>query len=431
MRAVEKKSGGGGGERDVERGENGPIKAGAPPEFAAGSGGGGEIGAIRRRGAGKALPEAGRAAQFRRFDETSPPIRRLNRMRLPFFLFSAVCLLAPLGAIAAEAAPVTKAGAPRTAASADPVWESRLAGFDDATYERVVERMVAEFERTTGRKLAPGPKKKVGLKIYADSGPGLATPVGLVKGLIVALKKRGFANEGIFLVGLNALRLRMTGYLPSLVSGQTPFAGNPVYVLESGRYYDPLWFYDSPLPQRFDPIFAEQQTKGVSADSTKDQDRKSFLATPLFLDADFWINLPVYTDHPTLGINGALVNATLWNASNTARFFRSPANAPAAVAEMSAIPELRQTWMFSITSLQHYQYIGGPFFNSLYTVSEPVVWLSTDPVMMDALARDRINGWRKKSGFDVVDEEIRTLEFAETLGVGSTKTKNARIVRVE
>ena len=253
----------------------------------------------------------------------------------------------------------------------------------------------------------------------------------LVKGVIAALKRRGFEHSGIFLVGLNALRLRMTGYLPSLVSGSTPFSGNPVYVLESGRYYDPVWFYDSPLPQRFDPIFAQEQTKGVQANTSKDEDRKSFLATPLFLDADFWINLPVFTDHPTLGVNGALVNATLWNASNTARFFRSPANAPAAVAEMSAIPELRQTWMFSLASLQHYQFVGGPFFNSLYTISEPILWLTRDPVMMDSLARDRINLHRKQEGFENLDEEIRTLEFAETLGVGSTKTKQVRMIPVD
>jgi hypothetical protein len=334
--------------------------------------------------------------------------------------------LALFGLTARAATPPAKG-----AAGIGPVWETRLNAFDEATYNEQVEKMLSAFEQATGRKLVPGAKKKVGLKIYADSGPGLATPVPLVKAVISALKRRGFEHSNIFLVGLNALRLRMTGYLPSLVSGETPFYGNPVYVLESGRYYDPLWFYDSPLPQRFDPIFAEQQTKGVSPETTKDQDRKSFLATPLFLDADFWINIPVYSDHPTLGVNGALVNATLWNASNTARFFRSPANAPAAVAEMSAIPELRQTWMFTIASLQHYQFIGGPFFNSLYTVSEPVLWLSTDPVIMDALARDRMNAWRKKNGFEHINEEIRTLEFAETLGVGSTKTKQAKIIHLD
>ena len=98
---------------------------------------------------------------------------------------------------------------------------------------------------------------------------------------------------------------------------------------------------------------------------------------------------------------------------------------------MSAIPELRQTWMFTMTSLEHYQFIGGPFFNSLYTVSERLIWLSTDPVMLDSLARDRINSHRKQSGFEPINEEIRTLEFAETLGVGSTNTKNAKIIPVD
>lgn len=355
-------------------------------------------------------------------------------MRLLTVSLLGLALLSAPARAAAPASPSTPAPAPgtlKTQTPGEPVWQSHLAGFDEATYDRQVEKMISTFEQATGKRLVPGPKKKVGLKIYADSGPGLATPVPLVKAVISALKRRGFEHSNIFLVGLNALRLRMTGYLPSLVSGETPFFGNPVYVLESGRYYDPLWFYDSPLPQRFDPIFAEQQTKGVSNTSTKDEDRKSFLATPLFLDADFWINLPVYSDHPTLGINGALVNATLWNASNTARFFRSPANAPAAVAEMSAIPELRQTWMFTIASLERYQFIGGPFFNSLYTVSEPLLWLSNDPVMLDSLARDRINAHRKKEGFEPVDEEIRTLEFAETLGVGSTKTKQVKMIPVE
>ncbi|MBI5690828.1 MAG: DUF362 domain-containing protein [Verrucomicrobia bacterium] len=344
-----------------------------------------------------------------------------------FFLVFLLGLAGALGpASAADASKPAAAGARQ-----EPVWQARLAAFDEATYETQVEKMISIYERASGRKLAPGAKRKVGLKIYADSGPGLATPIPLVKGVISALRRRGFESSNIFLVGLNALRLRMTGYLPSLVSGETPFSGNPVYVLESGRYYDPVWFYDSPLPQRFDPIFAQEQVKGVSNTSTKDEDRKSFLATPLFLDADFWINLPVFSDHPTLGINGALVNATLWNASNTARFFRSPANAPAAVAEMSAIPELRQTWVFTLVSLQHYQFVGGPFFNSLYTVSEPLLWLSNDPVMMDALARDRINLHRKKQGFVSVDEEIRTLEFAETLGVGSTKTSQVNLVPVD
>ena len=307
------------------------------------------------------------------------------------------------------------------------VWEHRLSDFSDADYRVSVEQLFQDFELRTGRKLAPAAKKKVGLKIYADSGPGLATPFGLVRGIITALEKRGFARDKIFLVGLNPLRLRLTGYLPSFATGILPFPGHPVYVLESGKFYDPAWFYDSPLPSRFDPITndrAVEAAAGGKATTTTEEDRKSFLATPLFLDADFWINLPVYTDHPVLGVNGALVNATLWNASNTFRFFKSPATAPAAVAEMSAIPELREGWALNLVSMQLYQFIGGPYFNSLYTVSEPRLLMSADPVILDAIMLERLNAARKKTGFEPISEDdSRMLDFAQQLGVGSLDTK--------
>jgi hypothetical protein len=315
-----------------------------------------------------------------------------------------------------------------------PVLESQLGGFDGKDYAAAVDALFMQFEQLSGRRLIPGPKGKVGLKVYSDSGPGLATPIPLVKAVIAALERRGFKSEKIFLVGLSQLRLRFTGYLPSLATGEDTFKGHPIFILESGKFYDSTWFYDSPLPTRFDPILNEraaEEAAGGKVLTTKEEDRKSFLDTPLFLDSDFWINLPVYSDHPVLGINGALVNATLWNASNTLRFLRSPANAPAAVAEMAAIPELRATWVFSIVSLERYQFIGGPYFNSLYTLSEPRLWLSADPVMLDALMLERIDRGRLQAGFKEIDSDgLRMLEFAEQLGVGSSRINGVQWVRL-
>ena len=62
----------------------------------------------------------------------------------------------------------------------DPIYEARLPDFSEQTYGAKVETMLSQFEAATGRKLVPGPKKKVGIKIYTDSGPGLATPIPLV-----------------------------------------------------------------------------------------------------------------------------------------------------------------------------------------------------------------------------------------------------------
>ena len=112
-----------------------------------------------------------------------------------------------------------------------PVCEAQLPDFGQPAYNGGVERLITDFEKAAGKPLLPGEKKKVGLKIYADSVPCMATPIPLVRAVIAALERRGFAPENIFLVGLNQLRLRMSGFLPPLSTGKSPFPGHQIYVL--------------------------------------------------------------------------------------------------------------------------------------------------------------------------------------------------------
>jgi hypothetical protein len=307
------------------------------------------------------------------------------------------------------------------------IWEAGLDDFSVDQYDRAVEAVLAAFEQSTGRMLVPGNKGKAGLKVYSESGPGISTPRKLVRAVLVALQRRGFGREQLFIAGLNDGRLRSAGFLPPLSIGGNTFFGIPVYALDSGKYYDPLWFYDSPLPSTINSLLTDDEP----AREASDYERKSFLAVPLLLDVDFWINLPSYTDHPVLGINGALVNATLWNASNTMRFFRSPASAPAAVAEIAAIPELQGGWVFSLVSLERFQFIGGPIFNSLYTLSEPRLWLSQNPVILDAIMRERIDAGRRDWGFRPLPSELRLLAYCEQIGLGSSDTVLARWRKVD
>lgn len=318
-------------------------------------------------------------------------------------------------ATAAEKAPSPPALPP----ASNRVYEAELGELSTETYDQAVEHLLAAFERATNRPFAPGPRARAGLKVYSDAGPGLSTPRDLVRGVVKALGRRGFKPEDLLIVGLNASRLRASGFIPPLSVGGDHFEGVPVIALESARYYDPGWFYDSPLPAaRVDSPGRDSDDPDAVAAVTE-AERRSLLPVPLMFDVDFWINLPGCSDHPILGVNGALVNATLWNASNTQRFFRSPANGPAAAAEIAAIPELRATWACTIFSLERYQFIGGPIFNSLYTLSEPRVWLSDNPVMLDALMRERINRGRAVAGFRELDAELRLLSYGQQVGLGS------------
>jgi hypothetical protein len=317
----------------------------------------------------------------------------------------------------------------RTALGDTRVWEWRFGEERDRDYPRAVEELFASFEEIRARPLEPGASGRVGLKVYTQSGPGLATPRDLVRAVVVSLERRGFERENIFLVDQSRFRLQQAGFLER--AQEDRFEGSPVYVLESGAYYDGDWHYESPLPPRTD--FRRMMLPGIglpAEDEAFGVDRLSYLAFPLLHNVDFWINLPRYTDHPNLGVNGALLNATLWNASNTGRFLGSRSAGSAAAAEMAAIPELRERWLLNLTTLDSYQFIAGPAFRSLYTAAKPVLWMSADPVLLDALMAAEIDRERRSRGFSGLGEYLPLLDFAEQLGVGRSDPGTVEWIRL-
>jgi hypothetical protein len=92
---------------------------------------------------------------------------------------------------------------------------------------------------------------------------------------------------------------------------------------------------------------------------------------------------------------------------------------------------LQDTWALTLVTLERYQFVGGPNFNSLYTHSEPRLWLSADPVMLDALMLERLNHHRRIREFDSLGVLIPQLDYSVDLGLGYGLPEQATIVPLD
>lgn len=352
-------------------------------------------------------------------------------LRLDLMLFRWICgALILIGCLLAPSVASAQAGLP-VRAPLGLVWEAHLGA--GKLYYSEVSALVDTYEAEVGSRLVPAGRGKVGIKVNTRSGRGLSTPLQLLRAVIEVLEARGFQRDSILIVDYSAYQLRQAGIMPSISSDLGDFEGCPVYALDSERYYDVDWFYDSPLPPSVsqEPQLLGGLGRGSSKLEEGAKERKSFLAAPLLFDVDFWVNLAVGVDDEALGVDGALANATLWNVSNSQRFMGNEATASSAVAEIAAIPELSERMVLHFISLDRYQYIGGPRFKSRYSRSEPLLWMSSDPVAMDRLLYDRMNKHRLLDGFPEIAPLPRQLPFAASLGLGVFEKSRIRVQHLE
>jgi len=300
------------------------------------------------------------------------------------------------------------------------LWKRALTDFTEAGYSVSIADLLEEFERTTGKALVPGSHQRAGLKVYTNSGAGLNTPLALVRAVIDQLLQRGFTRDQLFILDAREDTLRDAGFLPPLSRMQIQgpyFEGVRVYALNRSELKSPVWYYESPLPREFSsPLGRALLQMPLELDPV--EARKSYFPAPLLDGVDFWINLPMAAHHPAIGLSGALSNATLWNIGNGSRFFSSPANAPVAIAEIASIPELHASWALNLVSLEAYQYIAGPSFNANYSSSRDEVWMSIDPVILDANLIRLVNSAREGDGFNPLPVLPEFIEYSVQLGLG-------------
>ena len=309
------------------------------------------------------------------------------------------------------------------------LWEAPLKEKTQSDYDHATESLIAAWEAQTGRRLVPGAHRKAILKIATHMGPGLCTPKPLIRAVAAALERRGFKRAEISLADMNRRHLFETGFLKSVrQTGQT-WEGMAVVALAEDIPPNETWYYESPLPTMDRLIQAEQAAGAALRPALLESDRKSYLSTPLFLESDFWINLPVVCDSPGIGIDGVLAGASVRTVSNNERFLLSSATGPVAVAEIAAIPELRSKLAFSLVSLESFQFIGGPVFNAYYNAHEPFLWLGCDAVWMDRQFFERFNQRRKWNGLPAMELPL-FLEYARTLGLGVAALEKGRIEAV-
>jgi len=300
------------------------------------------------------------------------------------------------------------------------LWKRPVDDFSEESYDRAIRILFEEFQQTTGKNLKPQSRKRVGLKVYTNSGAGLNTPLALVQAVIRELLRNGYTRDQLFILDAREGSLREAGFLPPLsrMGMQGPyFDGVRVYALDQRDLKSPVWYYESPLPREFSsPLGRALLQMPLELDPV--EARKSYLPSPLMEGVDFWINLPMAAHHPALGLSAALANASLWNISNGSRFFSSPANAPVAVAEIASIPELKASWALNLLSLEAFQYIAGPAFNANYTNQIREIWMAVDPVILDANLIHLINRAREADGFTPLPVLPEFIEYSVQLGLG-------------
>lgn len=278
------------------------------------------------------------------------------------------------------------------------------------------------------------PKDVVGIKVNCSGAPAIMSNPEVVGGIVENLVSIGVPASQIYIYERFNDQLKTVGYPKHVPSGVN------IAAAESGRGsilgYDPRVY--------------------VEVDFFGEEDTRSYLTRLVSEKFTKIINVPNMKEHQAAGVTGCLKNIGYGNFSNMARSHRyEKTNTYSFIGTLASTEPLRSKTVLHIMDGLRGVWHGGPFsFNPKFRFFPQQMMFGTDPVAMDRLLIDVIDGKRKAEGvpsvFERSKERIKSdntpfkdpqfnhyirepghIEYASTLGLGEYDIQKIKLKAIE
>ncbi len=264
------------------------------------------------------------------------------------------------------------------------------------------------------------PKDRVGLKVSTSVAPVASTHPELVEAVAEGLVAAGVPPDRIVIWDRKWEDISRAGY------GKL---GRRFVVTSTDRAggFNPKEIATAAVMGRLihgDRDFDARNTQGDQMSN------KSYMSNVLVSGVDKVVHIPALTDRLSSGLNGALSGMVLDNLDNWRRLARPPHYGDPFLAELYADQRMGGKVVLTILDALRPQYAGGPFPEPQYVVNHGAVYASRDPVAIDVLGVEVLDGFRKQAGMPALSKMTEWLASAEALGLGVSSREKIRLVRV-
>jgi len=231
-------------------------------------------------------------------------------------------------------------------------------------------------------------KDVVGLKVYSGPGANSGTRPAVVEAVVQGLLQAGLPSSNIVVWDRRMVDLRQAGY---------PNLAERYHIRVQGSSdagYDEKVFYNNSILGTLVAGDLEFDLHGANIGSN------SYVSKLVTSDITKIISIAPLLNHNMAGVCGHLYSPSLGSVDNTMRFEVSAQRLATAVPEIYALPVLSDHVALNITDALICQYQGEQVGLLHYSTELNQIWISKDPVALDALGIQELDRERQAKNLE-------------------------------